>query len=109
MLRSFDYAIRSAMRDLGAARADQLEDLEPWIRLWEERTRRAFLDGYAEGVRGAVSYPEEGEHARALIELFTLEKALYEIRYELDNRPDWVGIPIKGVLDLLLERGGENP
>jgi maltose alpha-D-glucosyltransferase / alpha-amylase len=106
MLRSFDYAIRSAMRDLGAARADQLDDLEPWIRLWEERTRRAFLDGYAEGVRGAVSYPEEGEHARALIELFTLEKALYEIRYELDNRPDWVGIPIKGVLDLLLERGG---
>jgi maltose alpha-D-glucosyltransferase/alpha-amylase len=45
-----------------------------------------------------------------LIDLFTLEKALYEIRYELDNRPDWVGIPIKGVLDLLLDRdGGEAP
>ena len=106
MLRSFNYAIRSAMRDLGAGRAGQLEDLEPWIRLWEERTRGAFLDGYAQGVRGAVSYPEGGEHARALIELFTLQKALYEIRYELNNRPDWVGIPIRGVLDLLLERGG---
>ena len=45
------------------------------------------------------------EHARALIELFTLEKALYEIRYELDNRPDWVGIPIGGILDLLGEEG----
>jgi maltose alpha-D-glucosyltransferase/alpha-amylase len=101
MLRSFDYAIRSALRDLGAERADQLEDLEPWIGLWKERTRGAFLDGYAEGVRGAVSYPEEAEHARALINLFTLEKALHEIHYELDNRPDWVGIPIKGVLDLL--------
>jgi maltose alpha-D-glucosyltransferase / alpha-amylase len=109
MLRSFNYAIRSALRDLGAERADQLEDLEPWIGLWEERMREAFLDGYAEGVRGAVSYPEDGEHAQALIELFTLEKALYEIRYELDNRPDWVGIPIKGVLDLLLDRdGGEG-
>jgi maltose alpha-D-glucosyltransferase/alpha-amylase len=43
-----------------------------------------------------------------LIELFTLEKALYEIRYELDNRPDWVGIPIRGVLDLLGVPDGED-
>ncbi len=103
MLRSFDYAIRSALMDLGAERADHLERLEPWVRLWEERTRRAFLDGYREGASGAISYPEDEEQARALIELFTLEKALYEIRYELDNRPDWVGIPIKSVLDLLEE------
>ncbi len=108
MLRSFNYAIRSALMDLGAGRADQLEGLEPWVGLWEERTRRAFLDGYAEGVRGAVSYPENGEHARALIGFFTLKKALLEIRYELDNRPDWVGIPIKGVLDLLGEQTGEE-
>jgi maltose alpha-D-glucosyltransferase/alpha-amylase len=108
MLRSFDYAIRSALMDLGAERADQLEGLEPWVRLWEERTRQAFLDGYQEGVGDAASYPEDEEHARALIELFTLEKALYEIRYELDNRPDWVGIPIKSVLDLL-EDGEEGP
>jgi maltose alpha-D-glucosyltransferase / alpha-amylase len=108
MLRSFDYAIRSALMDLGADRADQLERLEPWVRLWKERTRQAFLDGYREGVGDAASYPEDEEHARALIELFTLEKALYEIRYELDNRPDWVGIPIKSVLDLL-EDGEEGP
>jgi maltose alpha-D-glucosyltransferase / alpha-amylase len=108
MLRSFDYAIRSALMDLGAERADQLEGLEPWVKLWENRTRQAFLDGYQEGVGNAASYPEDEEHARALIELFTLEKALYEIRYELDNRPDWVGIPIKSVLDLL-EDGEEGP
>ena len=108
MLRSFDYAIRSALMDLGADRADQLETLEPWVRLWKERTGRAFLDGYREGVGDAASYPEDEEQARALIGLFTLEKALYEIRYELDNRPDWVGIPIKSVLDLL-EDGEEGP
>jgi maltose alpha-D-glucosyltransferase/alpha-amylase len=102
MLRSFDYAIRSALMDLGAERADQLEGLEPWVRLWKERTSQAFLDGYREGVGDDVSYPEE--HAPALIELFTLEKALYEIRYELDNRPDWVGIPIMSVVDLLEDR-----
>jgi maltose alpha-D-glucosyltransferase / alpha-amylase len=102
MLRSFDYAARSAVMNLGAERAEQLESLEPWVRLWQERAREAFLEGYAEGARGAASYPDE-EHARTLVELFTLEKALYEIRYELDNRPDWVGIPIGGILDLLGE------
>jgi maltose alpha-D-glucosyltransferase / alpha-amylase len=108
MLRSFNYAIRSALMNFVADRAEPLERLEPWITLWEERTRQAFLEGYAEGVRGAASYPENEVHARALIELFTLEKALYEIRYELDNRPDWVGIPIRGVLDLLGEPDGEE-
>jgi maltose alpha-D-glucosyltransferase/alpha-amylase len=108
MLRSFDYAIRSAVMNLGAERAEQLETLEPWVRLWEEQTREAFLEGYAEGARGAASYPEDEENARALVELFTLEKALYEIRYELDNRPDWVGIPVRGILDLLGDPVGEE-
>jgi maltose alpha-D-glucosyltransferase/alpha-amylase len=108
MLRSFDYAARSAVMNLGAERAEQLETLEPWVRLWEEQTREAFLGGYAEGARGAASYPEDEENTRALVELFTLEKALYEIRYELDNRPDWVGIPIRGILDLLGEPTGEE-
>ena len=98
MLRSFNYAAESAIMDVGAGRADQLEE---WVRLWERNVREAFLEGYAEGAREAASYPEDEEHARQLIDLFTLEKALYEIRYELDNRPDWVGIPVKGVLDLI--------
>jgi maltose alpha-D-glucosyltransferase/alpha-amylase len=108
MIRSFDYAARSALMNLGAERAEHLEALEPWIRLWAERAREAFLEGYAEGARGSASYPENEEHARALVELFTLEKALYEIRYELDNRPNWVGIPIGGILDLLGATVGEE-
>jgi maltose alpha-D-glucosyltransferase/alpha-amylase len=108
MLRSFNYAIRSALMNLVADRAEPMERLEPWVQLWEERTRRAFLEGYTAGARGAASYPDDEEHGRALIELFTLEKALYEIRYELDNRPDWVVIPIRGVLDLLGEPNGEE-
>jgi maltose alpha-D-glucosyltransferase/alpha-amylase len=108
MLRSFNYAARSALLTLGTERAEPLETLEPWIQRWEERTREAFLAGYAEGARGTPSYPENEEHARALIDLFTLEKALYEIRYELDNRPDWVGIPIRGILDLMGDAGDEE-
>ena len=101
MLRSFNYAAESAVMDLGAGREEQKETLEEWARGWESNVREAFLEGYAEGAREAASYPEDEEHSRQLIDLFTLEKALYEIRYELDNRPDWVGIPVKGVLDLV--------
>ncbi len=103
MLRSFNYAAESAIMEVGAEREDQLEELEQWVRSWEADVREAFLEGYAEGAREAASYPGDEDHARQLIDLFTLEKALYEIRYELDNRPDWVGIPIKGVLDILGE------
>ena len=100
MLRSFNYAAQSALFKVSP---DRYASLEPEVRIWERRTREAFMEGYAEGVRGAASYPENPEHARRLIELFTIEKALYEIRYELDNRPDWLGIPVKGILDLVEE------
>ena len=100
MLCSLNYAIRTALMDLGAERPEMLEQ---WVRQLEKRTRRAFLDGYAEGARGAASYPENEQHARALIELFTIEKALHELRHELDHRPDRVGIPLRGVLDVLGE------
>jgi maltose alpha-D-glucosyltransferase / alpha-amylase len=108
MLRSFNYIARSAIMNLASERAEHFEILEPYVRRWEERARASFLAGYAEGA--AASYPRDPDHARELIELFTLEKALYEIRYELDNRPDWVGIPVRGILDLLGDAaGGENP
>ena len=106
MLRSFDYAARSAVRNLSAERADQTDTLESLVREWERRTRDAFLAGYAEGTRDPS--PREPGQMRSLIELFTLEKALYEVRYELDNRPDWVGIPMRGILDLLEEPEGED-
>ena len=102
MLRSFNYAGRSALAGVADGQTERLATAEPWVRRWEGEARGAFLEGYVEGVGDAASYPEPGE-ARALIELFTIEKALYEIRYELDNRPDWVGIPVRGILDLMQE------
>jgi maltose alpha-D-glucosyltransferase/alpha-amylase len=99
MLRSFDYAARSAITNLGADRANQVGTLEGWARFFEQRIREAFLEGYAEGKPGsAVSHPEDERQSRKLIELFTLERALYEVWHELNNRPDWVSIPIKGIL-----------
>jgi maltose alpha-D-glucosyltransferase / alpha-amylase len=70
-------------------------------RLWGERARGCFLEGYAEGARGAASYPEEEEHVRVLVELFMMEKALQEIHRELETRPDRGGDPIRGLIELL--------
>ena len=67
---------------------------------WEERTREAFLEGYFET---ADSYllPAGQEAIAKLLSVFELEKAVYELRYELNNRPDWVGIPVAGIVRLL--------
>ncbi len=103
MLRSFNYAARSALANVADDQPERLATAEPWVRRWEHEAGKAFLEGYVEGVGDADSYPEDPGQARALIELFVIEKALYEIRYELANRPDWVGIPIRGILDLMQE------
>jgi predicted trehalose synthase len=70
--------------------------------------RRCFLEGYAEGARVAASYPEKEEHVRALVELLMLEKALQEIRCELEKRPDRAGDPLRGLIDPLERKTGEG-
>jgi maltose alpha-D-glucosyltransferase/alpha-amylase len=109
MVRSFNYAAHAALQNISGERMGNYDEMRGWAADWERRVREAFLEGYQGGVMGCPSYPENEEHAGALIELFTLEKALYEIRYELDNRPDWVGIPVRGILGLLDDRTGEEP
>jgi maltokinase len=90
MLRSFSYA---------AAGARILRGSEP-PEDWEQRARATFLDGYRERVDGTLLPP--GQQAiDQLLAVFELEKAVYELRYELNNRPDWVGIPVAGIVRLL--------
>ena len=87
MLRSFSYAKWSATRT-GA-----LDD-------WEAQTRRAFLAAYAAAVQGSGLFDSMDDVA-GLLRLFELEKVLYELRYEVNNRPDWVQVPLSGVLGML--------
>jgi maltose alpha-D-glucosyltransferase/alpha-amylase len=101
MLRSFDYASFSVLQRLTADRPDHLAVLEPLAHEWCRVAQEAFLAGYFEAVQGCPCSPPEPAEASALIDLFVLEKALYELRYEMDNRPDWVGIPIRGVMSLV--------
>jgi len=95
MLRSFAYVATAAHL---AADGDVPED-------WEERARARFLDGYLEAVDPALLPPGEAAIER-LLAVFELEKAVYELRYELDNRPDWVQIPVAGI-DRLMQQAAE--
>ncbi len=101
MLRSFNYAASSALAAATAERSHGLDRLAPLAQEWERVTANAFLTGYRAAIGDCPSYPTRCEHAQALIELFTLEKAFYELRYELDNRPEWIAVALQG-LDALL-------
>jgi len=101
MLRSLNYAAVAGMRGVNADRAEDTTALEPAARDWERRSAAAFLDGYRETIDGTMSFPRDPEHARRLLDLFVLEKAFYEMSYELANRPSWVRIPIEGIRGIL--------
>jgi len=101
MLRSFDYARHTALRQAVQGGAD-VERLAPVARQWERHVREVFLQTYrqvtVEG--GLYSSADAFAGAHALLDLFELEKALYELRYEMDNRPDWVAVPLAGIAGL---------
>ncbi|MEZ5636505.1 MAG: maltose alpha-D-glucosyltransferase [Burkholderiaceae bacterium] len=97
MLRSFSYARWSALRRMNAdAQYDPRLTEAAWQ--WEAAARQAFLNAYR-ATHGTHGTPEAGDDT--LLGLLELEKALYELRYELDNRIDWATVPLRGILDLL--------
>jgi maltose alpha-D-glucosyltransferase / alpha-amylase len=101
MLRSFSYAAHAALFAHAAARPEQFARMEPWARLWQTHSSAAFLRGYFGTAGNALFVPTEPSQRDGLLELFVLSKALYELNYELNNRPEWVRIPLWGILDLL--------
>jgi maltose alpha-D-glucosyltransferase / alpha-amylase len=100
MLRSFDYAMHAALFKFVAGRPDARELVESAARHWQEQAVAAFLDGYEEVARGN-GLASARSQMNGLLELFVLEKAVYELKYEVDNRPDWVRIPLHGLLGTL--------
>jgi maltose alpha-D-glucosyltransferase/alpha-amylase len=101
MLRSINYAAIAGMLGSVDARGENTSALEPLARDWERRTSQAFLEGYRDTIAGCSSYPADPAAAQALLELFILEKAFYEVSYELANRPSWLRIPLEGIRAIL--------
>ena len=77
--------------------AAQNGKLEPFLEKWEQETRQTFVTAYDEVAHTNGLY-ESLQAMRPLLQLFEIEKALYEVRYELGNRPDWAGIPLRSLI-----------
>jgi len=100
MLRSLDYAMHAALLDVMSERPHERERHVEAGADWQRQAREAFLDGYDAVAREAGLASPRAE-VNALLELFMLEKAVYELGYEVDNRPDWLRIPLRGIVEIL--------
>jgi trehalose synthase-fused probable maltokinase len=101
MLRSFAYAAATLAVEQEARLKPQLRELRS--ARWERDVRQAFLDGYLASSAGAVNpLPAHALDTRRLLELFETEKAFYELSYELNNRPTWAWIPMRGIAKLFV-------
>ncbi len=101
MIRSFHYAAQTALTESGTLRAGDVATMAVWADLWTRVISREFLDAYLETTRGASFIPADAHDLEVLLEAYLFEKAIYEVGYELNNRPSWVGVPVRGLLDLL--------
>jgi maltose alpha-D-glucosyltransferase/alpha-amylase len=104
MLRSFHYAAQSALRrqlELANRPEDDLPMLQNWAQHWYVWVSVAFLTSYLEVVKPANLLPEDPEHLGILLDAYLLDKAVYEIGYELNNRPNWLNVPLEGILNLM--------
>jgi maltose alpha-D-glucosyltransferase/alpha-amylase len=103
MLRSYHYVSHAALRgktptffvDSAAVSS------ETWASYWSAWISASFLQAYLEGARPGGFLPTSERQLLTLLNAYLLEKALYELRYELNNRPDWLKIPLEGILQLL--------
>jgi len=101
MIRSFHYAAHTALSmHRQTVRAEDVPLLEPWADHWARWISSAYLQSYLQAADGALFIPDKREDTEALLDAYLLEKAVYELRYELNNRPDWLPIPLEAVLAL---------
>jgi maltose alpha-D-glucosyltransferase/alpha-amylase len=103
MLRSFDYAKGFVHRTLTADTLSDATEIEALLEHWRDETRDAFLAAYTDAMRSCPAYPPDPDEARRLVALATLEKLLYEVRYELQNRPDWLALPWRDLNRMLAQ------
>ncbi|HSU31435.1 MAG TPA: putative maltokinase [Bryobacteraceae bacterium] len=101
MVRSFQYAAYSALRGADGVTPANHATVESWADYWAAWVSATYLCAYFDKAGKASFVPADGKERRTLLDAFLLQKVLYEVTYELNNRPDWVQIPLRGILNLL--------
>ena len=105
MLRSFNYAATVKLKSQTARPEDSLA-LKSWARFWHCWVSVAYLKGYLDAVANAAFLPATRAELANLLDICLLEKAIYELSYELNNRPDFADVPIAGILEILQPKAG---
>jgi maltose alpha-D-glucosyltransferase/alpha-amylase len=101
MIRSFHYAAYASVLLSSDIKPKQAKILTPVMQRWYEFISAQFINAYKKSVSGTVVIPASPETFDRLLKSFLLEKAVYELNYELNNRPDWVMIPLNGIQSLM--------
>ncbi|MDQ3914036.1 MAG: hypothetical protein M3323_01710 [Actinomycetota bacterium] len=104
MLRSFSYAATSALFERGEPDSEEWKRLQPWADTWEALARERFLASYLRKSHEGRFLAPDRETLGILLDFFEIDKALYELEYELGHRPEWVRIPTAGIARVI-ERG----
>ena len=103
--RSIDYATSAALERATDLSAEEKAKLASRMRLWSQQLTEAYWQSYREALTDDRLWPKDEEKGRKLLDFFLLEKAFYEIEYELTNRPGWVNIPLEATLRILRQHG----
>jgi len=101
MLRSFGYASYASLMNYTARHPEDVTRLGPWAHLWQRSVTAEFLRAYREAAQGADFLPSVNADFRRLLNVFLLDKALYEVLHELNSRPAWLRIPLAGIMSLV--------
>jgi maltose alpha-D-glucosyltransferase/alpha-amylase len=110
MIRSFHYAAFTALHGQSSTvlRPEDVPVLEKWAEAWYLWVSATFLKSYLDIMLDTPILPQSREGMKFILDAYLLDKALYEVNYELNNRPDWVGLPLHGILQML-EAEAEPP
>jgi maltose alpha-D-glucosyltransferase / alpha-amylase len=100
LIRSIDYSVTAALERALKIAPDENGKLASALSEWRDRSTAAFLSGYREVMSDRRLWPAGSRGADGLLNFFLLEKALYEIEYEISHRPEWVRVPLMGMLRL---------
>jgi maltose alpha-D-glucosyltransferase/alpha-amylase len=100
MLRSFSYAAYGSLINYTTRHNEDVTLLEPWVMLWERSAASEFLRSYRDTAHNSEFLPSNSLDFRKLLDVFLLDKALYEVLYEMNSRPAWLRIPLMGILSL---------
>ncbi len=100
MLRSFSYAAYAGLDKFTQRHPEAARTIEPWAQLWQNAASTEFLRAYKGAIAAKPHLIPQAAEAQLLLNAYLLEKSLYELLYELNNRPAWVRIPLTGILAL---------